>query len=1357
MRLKCTTDKTIYMKMVRIFLFIICCALSTSAQNDLSLAPGKTVTNTYALVVGISGYQDAAIPKLNYADKDARLFAQWLQSRGGGSVPGYNIQMLTNEKASIAAVYNALDWLQRKAASGDTVFIYFSGHGDIETKDNNSQGYLLAWNSPSNNYRNNAISVADLNNMANSLTTSNRATVVIITDACHSGKMAGDFYKGRELTASNLRLVLNNQVRMASCQADELAAEGPNWGGGRGVFSYYLLMGLNGKAGSNGRVKLSDLQVFLTTAFAADKFLKIENHQQHPVSDGNPTFTIAQIDSATIQALFAEENAGATAEPGAAAGLQSLKTIGKQPIDYFFEMAMQQDFDTSLSFAQYQHDSSAELPMRIVKAYIEKLKNPLALIDQKYFADSVKYISNHKKYIDELKKRTDLSDSDKTTALLFLEDVFEVQQKKDQEENVQAHVLYNQLSKLSDQLQKNSFSNNNFVQRFVQLIHNRSQEMINAYLRGDLAELEKRQYYATGNRNYRDFLPLLKIAVNIAPENNYLKNILRINEAYLTGLIDRLDIMTNALSADSLLQTASKKIKVALKLEPYSAYIHNEMGNIYFQQKKYDSSLYHFDYAAMLAPAWAIPHSNTMRVNLAKNNLPAAISAANTANKLQPNLAFVNTNAGLVMEKDGNLLAAESYYLQSIQENNVHYLPYERLGQLYLRTGEYAKADSFLYESNRRKELFAVNEAVFEYGIEQGGDEALKNGDAFVNFCTGKNDSLLTDRNKYEQILGAIGKLQSGKDSAKLEGKILAKKVLEQWPDAVLLHHYLGKQLYYEGNFSAAENVLKKAILNYKTGKDLKNYLKKVFTDSLSKNSLLQKKLKLDIDSSCILQIFIYLQYGGLEDHYMLAGIYEKNNQIAEALKEYAIISGIENNKQQEQAAAKDIYQPVRDPLENEIKFNKYLYDNDLDHAKYLYKYNHPVLKGGTLKTARLLEKKGKFTDAEQTYLNQVAQNQAAGFLRQKKMNEANSYDSLNKYWLQINEDLESETFHFYKRMISLFPRDDYWYKNAGLFLYKRLLMTYSQVLPEERVAFYIYAKEHAYPFKTSIEGQNEVVGSEGFAAADKKYFLPGTREEIKLDTNRYEPLTEASYFLQQAIKFSGDQLPSPVFTEYVADLQSWMGKFDSASINYRYLVKTFPANVALRNKLINVLRINKQFPDVAENLEVLYKHNKLAALQVAELAEYKMLQKKYPSADRLLQSFLPESNEEKIHKSFLYMKMYLLRKDYTKGFTEAKKGLLLGKDDEEKYLVFLYTTARIYALNNQQVQAIQTLKKLFSKNFKLYYLLRNDAAWDKIKNSADWKKLANTESADNIYSNSENSTGKKKYDVVNKRIPELK
>ena len=44
------------------------------------------------------------IPDLQYADRDARAFVEWLQSPAGGGVPEGNVTLLTNEKATNLAV-----------------------------------------------------------------------------------------------------------------------------------------------------------------------------------------------------------------------------------------------------------------------------------------------------------------------------------------------------------------------------------------------------------------------------------------------------------------------------------------------------------------------------------------------------------------------------------------------------------------------------------------------------------------------------------------------------------------------------------------------------------------------------------------------------------------------------------------------------------------------------------------------------------------------------------------------------------------------------------------------------------------------------------------------------------------------------------------------------------------------------------------------------------------------------------------------------------------------------------------------------------------------------------------------------
>ena len=157
--------------------------------HNLNLPSDKR--NSYAVVIGISRYASKGIPKLKYANKDARVFADYLLSKSGGSVPKENIRLLTDSNATTAAVYDAMSWLRESCRENDLVYFYFAGHGDMESETIYKLGFLLTFNTPRTNYINNAIRIEDLNNFANTVSVENKANVVLITDACHSGQLAG--------------------------------------------------------------------------------------------------------------------------------------------------------------------------------------------------------------------------------------------------------------------------------------------------------------------------------------------------------------------------------------------------------------------------------------------------------------------------------------------------------------------------------------------------------------------------------------------------------------------------------------------------------------------------------------------------------------------------------------------------------------------------------------------------------------------------------------------------------------------------------------------------------------------------------------------------------------------------------------------------------------------------------------------------------------------------------------------------------------------------------------------------------------------------------------------------------------
>jgi tetratricopeptide (TPR) repeat protein len=245
------------MKNKLLFLAITLFAVSSIAKQKeitppLSPDSDPTSSSTYAVVVGISDYQDASIPDLKFADKDAEAFAAYLRSNAGGNLDNDHLKVLINQQATMAQFGIALDWLMENAKEGDRVIIYFSGHGDVEKRTLTQPGFLLCWDAPARVYiSGGAFALPMLQEVISTISIQNKAKVIVITDACRSGKLAGNSIGGSQATASNLAKQYANEIKIMSCQPNEYSIEGEQWGGGRGAFSYHLIDGLYGLADNN--------------------------------------------------------------------------------------------------------------------------------------------------------------------------------------------------------------------------------------------------------------------------------------------------------------------------------------------------------------------------------------------------------------------------------------------------------------------------------------------------------------------------------------------------------------------------------------------------------------------------------------------------------------------------------------------------------------------------------------------------------------------------------------------------------------------------------------------------------------------------------------------------------------------------------------------------------------------------------------------------------------------------------------------------------------------------------------------------------------------------------------------------
>jgi uncharacterized caspase-like protein len=199
---------------------------------------------TRAVVIGISDYADDRITDLKYAHRDAEAFAAWLQSPAGGSLPNDQMTLLTNGQATLGKMVAAFDWLIAKSKPGDRALIYFSGHGDVEKLTRYNRGYLLGHDAPGTAYMaGGALNLRDLQDIISTLSDAG-VQVVMISDACRAGKLAGSETGGTQQTAAELARLYANEVKILSCQPDEYSLESEQWGGGRGCFSFHLTDGL---------------------------------------------------------------------------------------------------------------------------------------------------------------------------------------------------------------------------------------------------------------------------------------------------------------------------------------------------------------------------------------------------------------------------------------------------------------------------------------------------------------------------------------------------------------------------------------------------------------------------------------------------------------------------------------------------------------------------------------------------------------------------------------------------------------------------------------------------------------------------------------------------------------------------------------------------------------------------------------------------------------------------------------------------------------------------------------------------------------------------------------------------------
>lgn len=221
-----------------------------------SSSPVNLIQNRWALLVGIDRYVDPAFSPLKFCVKDVLALNTILEQLG------YTIACLHDKLdqrdarfPTFSNVEAELTRLCQTVGPDDLLWVHFACHGTLIDK----QPVLIAENSRHATLASTALPLAKIENLMRG---SKAKRLVLTLDACHTG-----VEMGRDLSdptfIKNAFELAEGFALIAASTAQQVAQE---WGKVKhGVFTYYLLEGLTGKAdyASKGFVTVKDLQTYV--------------------------------------------------------------------------------------------------------------------------------------------------------------------------------------------------------------------------------------------------------------------------------------------------------------------------------------------------------------------------------------------------------------------------------------------------------------------------------------------------------------------------------------------------------------------------------------------------------------------------------------------------------------------------------------------------------------------------------------------------------------------------------------------------------------------------------------------------------------------------------------------------------------------------------------------------------------------------------------------------------------------------------------------------------------------------------------------------------------------------------------
>lgn len=251
---------------------------SASAASASAMSAGKT----YALLIGISKFKNPEL-SLQFADADAADFSKLMLSPRGGGLAPENVMLLTDEKATLAAVRLGFqDFLKRRAGKNDTVIILIASHGTVELPGSKG-AFILTYDSDPQDLKSTSLPMAELKGLFEEQL-SKVGRVAIFSDVCKASTIGSIHGTGVNSDVQHLQDAEGQLLGLMASRAREVSFEGPQFGKGHGAFSYFVLKGIDGDADENkdGVVDGNELIRYVT-----NQVPKATGDKQHPTDISN--------------------------------------------------------------------------------------------------------------------------------------------------------------------------------------------------------------------------------------------------------------------------------------------------------------------------------------------------------------------------------------------------------------------------------------------------------------------------------------------------------------------------------------------------------------------------------------------------------------------------------------------------------------------------------------------------------------------------------------------------------------------------------------------------------------------------------------------------------------------------------------------------------------------------------------------------------------------------------------------------------------------------------------------------------------------------------------------------------------